>query len=104
MDIAPRTEIAARPGDDDRLHFGRVDKLPEQVAQLGIALERQRVLAIRTVQRDRRHAVFKAPVEMRRSESFRIQCNISPPAMAMVWPVMERLSSDRKSTRLNYSH
>jgi hypothetical protein len=38
----------------DRLDVGGVDHLAEQIAQLAVGLERQRILALGPVQRDRR--------------------------------------------------
>ena len=42
--VAAGAEVAAGAGDDDGLDVARVDEAAKQVAQLGIRLERQRIL------------------------------------------------------------
>src|SRR5688572_2340141 len=64
--VAAGAEVAALAGEDDRPHVARVLQPVERVAQLGVALERKRVLAFRAVQRDRGDAVSHLPAEMLR--------------------------------------
>ena len=72
VDVAARTEIAARAGQDDALARSRVAvERAERVAQLGIAVEGQRILALGPVERDRRDAVREVPPEMRPARTSR---------------------------------
>jgi hypothetical protein len=64
VDVAARAEIAAGAGDHHRLHLAGISERPERVAKLGIAFEGQRVLPLRPVERDRRHAVGEIPAEV----------------------------------------
>ena len=58
VDVAARAEIAARAGHDDALARSRVAVSDaEGIAQLGVAFERQRILALGPVERDRRDPV-----------------------------------------------
>jgi hypothetical protein len=66
--VAARAEIAAGPGDHDRLDGVGVDQVAERVAQLGVGFEGQRVLSFRPVQRDSGDAVGEFPQEVRRRE------------------------------------
>ena len=61
--VAARAEIAARAGQHDRAHVGGVDEIAEQVAQLRVAVEGQRVLALGPVEPDRRDAPVLARLE-----------------------------------------
>ena len=47
MDVAARAEIAARAAQHDDFHLARVLQCAERVAQLVIAVEGQRILALR---------------------------------------------------------
>src|SRR3546814_18275361 len=55
--IAPRAEIAAGAGYHHRLDIRGVDQAAKQVAQFGIRVERERVLALWTVQRNGRNLI-----------------------------------------------
>jgi hypothetical protein len=61
--VAAGAEVAAGAGDDDRAHVARVDEPAEQVAQLRVRVERQRVLARGQRQRDRRDLAVRARLE-----------------------------------------
>eukprot|EP01034_Spumella_vulgaris_P031080 gene31080-38410_t len=50
--VAAGAEVLAGAGDDDRLHITGVRQRAEQVAQLGVGVEGEGVLAFRAVQRD----------------------------------------------------
>ena len=59
LDIAARTEATPLAGDNDRFHLVAIRQRREQVAQLGVDLEGQRIQPIRPGERDRRDpAVF----------------------------------------------
>ena len=60
----PEQKLPPAPRDDHRLHVARVRQRAEQVAQLGVRLERQRILALGAVERDRRDALVDLPAEM----------------------------------------
>ena len=67
--VAAGAEIAAGAGDDDGADVVRVAKRAEQVAQLGVGVEGQRVLALRPVQRDGADAALAAATESARRGS-----------------------------------
>ena len=60
----PEQKLSPAPGDHHGVHVGGVLQLAEQVAQLGVRLEGQRVLALGPVQRDGGHAVLHLPEEV----------------------------------------
>ncbi len=91
MDVAARAEIAAGAGDHDGLHLRRVDEIAKGVAQLGVAFEGERVLPLGPVERDRRDAASEAPQEIGGREGVGVH-DVSPPLMAIAWPLIERLS------------
>ena len=62
--VAARAEIAARSGHDDGFYFGCPLKACEQITQLGIRLERQRVFLLGPVQRDDADLSIHFPEEM----------------------------------------
>ena len=64
----PEQKLPPAPVSTTALTAPRLLERAERVAQLGIALESQRVLALGAVERDRRNAVRERPQEMRRSE------------------------------------
>ncbi len=64
--IAARAEVAAGAGDHDGLHVVGPFELVKQVAQFGVAVEGERVLALRAVQRDGADLVFHFPEEVGR--------------------------------------
>ena len=55
VDVAARAEVAAGAADHHALHVARVDESAEEIAQLRVRVERQRILLLRPVERDRRH-------------------------------------------------
>src|SRR5205823_6985565 len=90
--ISARAEIAAGAGDHHRLHLARVDKRAECVAQLGVAFEGQRILALRAVERDRRHAIREAPQKVLRAKGRGSEAHaLVPPSMVIAAPLMSRL-------------
>ena len=69
MDIAARAEIAAIGGEDDDIDIAGVDQSAEHVAQFGITVEGQRILAIGPVKTDSGDAVLHVPKEVLRLEA-----------------------------------
>jgi len=64
--VAAGAEVAARTGDHHDLHVvGKLQRM-KQVAQLGIRVEGERVLALGPAQLDRAHAVLERPGEVAR--------------------------------------
>ena len=107
VDVAARAEIAARAANARRLSPACVGQRAEGVAQLGIAFERQRVLPLRPVERDRRDAVRELPQEVLRRETSPGSkvTRLVPPSMVIAAPLMSRLSgrhsiSDEVADRL----
>ena len=66
--VAAGGEVAARAGEYDGFDVVGVDEVAEEVAELGVALERQRVLLLRPVERDGGDAVLEVPEDMLRGE------------------------------------
>ena len=66
VNVAAGGEIAAVRGNDDRFDHVIRGQAPEQVAELGIRVERQRVLSLRPRERDHANAAVDPPVEVRR--------------------------------------
>ena len=64
VDVATGTEVAAGAGQHDGLHVGRAVQGAEQVAQLRVGFEGQRVLAFGAVESDDAHALLDAPAEV----------------------------------------
>jgi hypothetical protein len=62
--VASGAEVAAGAADDDRLHVIGVFQVSEQVAQLGIRIEGERILALGPVEHDAADAVGDAPGEV----------------------------------------
>jgi hypothetical protein len=62
--VAARAEVVAGAGEDDDLDVARVAQPLEQVAQLGVRVEGERVLALGAVQRDRGDAAAQRPLEV----------------------------------------
>src|SRR5258708_6170478 len=67
--VAARAEIAAGAGHHHGADLAHIGELAEQVAELGVAREGQRVLALRPVERDRRDRSVDRPAEMRGREA-----------------------------------
>ena len=61
--VAARAEIAALAGQHDGAHVRGVDEVAKQIAQLRVGFEGQRVLALGTVEPDRRDAAILARLE-----------------------------------------
>ena len=59
MHVAAGAEIAAGAGDDDGAAIVGVGEAAEEIAQFGVALERQRVFALGAVERDGRDAILR---------------------------------------------
>ena len=64
LDVAARAEAAALAGDDERAHVAAVRQLGEQVAEVGVDVEGQRVELLRAVKRHRGDAVVDVEVEV----------------------------------------
>src|SRR6185369_3976924 len=97
MHVAARTEIPARTGDDDDLHFTRMFEEAEGVAKLGIAFEGQRILALGPVEGDRGDPVLEAPQEMLRLERLGVEAHADvPPSIVTAAPLMSRLCGRHK--------
>ncbi len=64
--VAAGAEIAAGAGDDDRLDVVAYDESAEEVAQLRVRVEGQRILALGPVERDRRHLAVRNPYPQRK--------------------------------------
>ena len=62
--VAAGAEIAAGAGDDERLESLSLRGGAEQVAQLGVAVEGQRVLLVGPVERDRRDLAVDREVDV----------------------------------------
>ncbi len=57
----PGAEIAAGAVDHDDADVFVVDQIAKQIAQLGIRIERQRILALGNIERDEPDALLHAP-------------------------------------------
>jgi hypothetical protein len=64
--VAAGAEIAALAAQHHGLDVVGIGQIAEQVAQFGVGLEGQRVLAFGTVEADQRHAAFHAIAEVAR--------------------------------------
>ena len=64
MHVAAGAEIATRPAQDHHLDFVHVHEVAEGVAQLGIRLERERILLLRPVQGDGTDFIGELPLEV----------------------------------------
>src|SRR4029079_19033447 len=64
--VAAGAEVSAGAGNDDRLGLLFVFQAAEEVAQLGVRLEGQRILLLGAIERNDAHAAFPAPLEMLR--------------------------------------
>src|SRR5262249_399534 len=64
--VAARTKRATRSSDDDDANIALVAQRRKSVGQLAIDFKRQRVQALRTMQRDRRDALLVLFVKKRR--------------------------------------
>ncbi len=62
--VAAGAEIAACAGEDDRLDVRRIAETAEQVAELRVRLEGERILPLRPVERDDAYASLETPAEM----------------------------------------
>src|SRR5687767_8524446 len=56
--VAARTERATRSGDDNHAHVSLVTQRSKRISQFPINFKRQRIQTFRTIQRDRRDALF----------------------------------------------
>jgi hypothetical protein len=70
--VAARAEIVSGAGHDHRANFRRRGKLAKCVPQFGVRIKRERILALGTVQRDRRHMIGEVPAEVPGREARRI--------------------------------
>jgi hypothetical protein len=66
--IPAGAEISAGSRDDDGTHLGGRHQRAEQVAQLGVGLEGERILALGSIQSHHADAVNQAPLKMARPE------------------------------------
>ena len=64
LDVAARAEPAALAGEDEDADVAAVRQLAEQVAEIGVDVERERVQLVRARERDRRDAVVEREVEV----------------------------------------
>src|SRR5665213_827885 len=71
--VAARAEVAAGAADDDRANFLHRHQCAEEITQLSIGLEGERILALRAIQRDEADTFLVAPLEMPGLESRRIE-------------------------------
>jgi hypothetical protein len=68
--VAAGAEVAALPAQYHGLDVVGIGQIAEQVAQFGVGVEGQRVLAFGTVERDQCHAAFHAIAEVPRLVGF----------------------------------
>ena len=64
VDVAPAAEPFAFAADDQRADILMVRKFGEQITQVGVALERQRIQLLGTIQRYRGDAIGLAEPEV----------------------------------------
>ena len=62
--VASGTEVVSGAGDDHRVHVFRVYEVAERIANLDIGVERQRVFALRMIEREGRHGAVYTPKKM----------------------------------------
>jgi hypothetical protein len=98
----PEQKFPARAREHHGAHVARVHQRAKQIAQLRVGLEGQGILALGSIELDEADAVGHAPLEVHGLISARscLQAWIllgyaryitSPPATAMLWPVMDSL-------------
>ena len=63
--VAARAEVSAVRQEHHGLDVIGIDEIAESVAQFGIGIEGQRILALRPVELDDRHVAFHPPQEVR---------------------------------------
>ena len=94
--ISARAEVSARAAQNDSLHPIIVVKRIEGRAQLLIAVEGQRVLALGAVERNRCNAVLELPKEARGIERRRVKAHaLVPPSIVISAPLMSRESGEQ---------
>src|SRR5262249_38162746 len=104
LDVATGAEAAALAGDHQHADVAAVGQLGDQVAQVGVALEGQRVQLLRAVEGDGGDAVLHLEVEVlpllreRRRSAERAHAWIPPPSMTMVWPLIGAASGEASQT------
>src|SRR5262249_12709422 len=105
VDVAARAEADTPAGDDQHAHVVPLRQLAEQVAQVGVPLERQRVQPLGPVERQRRHALLDGEAEVPPALGDAGRCSerahvwIPPPSSTRVCPLMAAaLSEARKAT------
>jgi hypothetical protein len=64
VDVAARRKVVARAIDDDGANLAVVHQVAEQVAQLGVRIERQRVLALGNIERHVADVLCHPPQKM----------------------------------------
>ena len=64
----PEQKLPPAPVDHDGLDVLGIDQVAERVAQLGVGFERERILALGPVERDRRDLAVELPEEVLRPE------------------------------------
>jgi len=67
VNVAAGAKVASFPGKDDRAHVVDVLQLVEGVSQLGVALEGERILALRPVEGDGGDTIGNLPLEVLRA-------------------------------------
>ena len=86
--VAAGGEIAAVRGEDDGLHVVGIGERAEGVAELGVALEGERVLPLRPVERDDRDRALHAPAEVFWLEAGHVGHAMRPSGdLRIAWPV-----------------
>ncbi len=75
----PEQKLPPAPVITTLLTLVRIDEVAERVAQLGVGLERQRVLALGPVERDRRDLAVQLPHEVLRLETRKVDARRTEP-------------------------
>ncbi len=107
LDVAAGAEPAALPGEHDHLRVAAVRQLGQEVAQVGVDVEGERVQLVRPGERDRRDPVVDGEVEVLpgireagRSPKRTHVC-IPPPSRTIVWPLMAPASGAARNATAN---
>ena len=96
VDVAAGAEVAAVRAEDDDVDVVGVGERAEPVAELGVAVEGQRVLALRPVERDARDAVL--------DRQRKCLGALMPSILRSAQPVADRLQAGDQLVRLGGAH
>ena len=97
--VAAGAEVPAGAGEHDRAHVGHRRQRTKRLGELGVGVERQRILALGPVERDRRHARVDVPAEVPRPEVSAGGHHItSPAATAIACPVIAVAPGEQSQT------